>query len=296
MLVVCSCSSIEGDPNSESSSYLKVKDLSFVGEFHNALMSNANSNFNIKSNKQLDEESMVDSLLQFNVNVVNKMAIDNNEKEEITTGLKKYKNFVVSKKFETLIDGTTSTRAAATSTMNFYRENMLKKLAQDSVISLDELPDLKTAIDDLYNDGDIDDTSKDIYTKLIDLVEKSCAGLISDDELTNQVNNLITKYDKSGYTKENSVGVSTGATLSISKASLEWWHANESAMINDSKIPHFLAMDIGGAIYGAVMNAAYQGAFNKRWSWKSFGWGVASGAVSGSLGMAGRVWKYFNGH
>lgn len=298
LLLVCSCSSIEGDSSGQSSSNLKVNDLSFVGEFHNALMSNANSNFNIRSNQQLDKESIVDSILLFNTNAVNSMAIDNSEKEEINKGLKKYKNFVVSKKFETLLDGTASTRANAETNADkeINRVESLEKLAQDSVISLDKLPSLKNVIADLYNNGNIDNTSKDIYMTLIDLIEKSCAGLISDEELTNQVNSQIDKFDNSGYTKESPVGVSTGAALSISKASLEWWQSNESAILNDSKIPHVIAMDIGGAIYGAAVNAAYQAAFNRRWNWKSFGWGVASGAVSGSLGMAGRVWKWLRGY
>lgn len=293
LLFICSCQSSTGNSSDESINNLRVEDLNFVGEFHNILMSNASSNFNITSNKKLDEKSRVDSVLLFNINTVNKMALDSNEKEDINNFLKKYRNFIVSNKFETLIDGTSSTRATADS---IEKKGTFEEIVQDSVFSLDEIPSLTVTVKELFNNGNIDETSMNIYTELINLIEKSCAGLISDEELTKQVNNLIDKFNISGYNKGSYMGVSAGATLSISKASLEWWKANKSAIPNDSKIPHVIAMDIGGAIYGAALNAVYQTAFNKNWSWKSFGWSVASGAASGSLGMAGKVWKWLNGH
>lgn len=287
--VVFFLSSCQKDCYSLNSS-LKVSDFQSFGELHNMILANANENFNITDSLIQDENAKIDSLLKFNFDAIDNICLE--DKEDIKNQLKRFKNVVLCDKFETFFGNNSPTREEE----ELFEENIIfEKLANDSVITLDELPSLRTLINSLHDKGHIDDISNEIYLTLLDLVEKSCAGLITDEELENSVDLLIYRYDNSNLTKDTPLYVSTGVALAVSKSSLEWWEENPTAITAESKIPQMVAMDIGGAIFGAVTNAATQAVLNKRWSWTTFGISVACGAVSGSLGMAGKIWKWLNG-
>ena len=85
----------------------------------------------------------------------------------------------------------------------------LEKMAQDSIINIDDLPSLKELANQALSEGVLDKKCYNILFEIISLIEESDAGLISDQTLEKKINDSIDKFDKCKYSKDSPVGVNT---------------------------------------------------------------------------------------
>lgn len=284
--LLCSCQTTE-DANVPT---LKVSDLEFVGKMHNDFMTNIKDNFNLEShNIQLSKKECIDSILAFNLKYLEAQPFEKEIKQMAKQDFIKFKNLVDNENFEKSISKIES-RNSNTS------KQTIEEIAQDSIIYLDDLPTLKSLINQAYFQGIFDKDSYNIYSEIISLIEESNAGLISDKTLENKIEDIENKFDKLEYNKESPVGVNTASVISVSKASLKWWNENPDAFLAEDKLPHVVAADIAGALVGGISNLTSQLYGGKGRPYKfQFDTLIIScgvGAIAGSCGLAGRVIKH----
>lgn len=280
-----SCQTIE-DANS---SVLKVSDLEYVGCMHNDFMNNINKSFININDNEMSKEKCIDFVLDCNLEYLKQKNFINSERQSIAQDFIKYKNFVNVNQFRNNINKKESRSLNST-------DYNLEKMAQDSIINIDDLPSLKELANQALSEGVLDKKCYNILFEIISLIEESDAGLISDQTLEKKINDSIDKFDKCKYSKDSPVGVNTACILAVSNSSVQWWKENPNAMIVEEKIPAVVVTDIAGAIVGGLSNMAGQVYLAKGKSFKfnfnSCIYSIGAGAITGSCGLVGKLGRY----
>lgn len=167
-----SCQTIE-DANS---SVLKVSDLEYVGCMHNDFMNNINKSFININDNEMSKEKCIDFVLDCNLEYLKQKNFIDSERQSIAQDFIKYKNFVNVNQFRNNINKKESRSLNST-------DYNLEKMAQDSIINIDDLPSLKELANQALSEGVLDKKCYNILFEIISLIEESDAGLISDQTL-----------------------------------------------------------------------------------------------------------------
>lgn len=178
--------------------------------------------------------------------------------------------------------------------------------------------DVRALIQDAYDTGSIDSFEFQSFTKLIDYVLANADGSLSNTDFELKVNNLINqwevKYADVDFTqleipsttgdltivdspsisfKDAPKGALGGVVLNVSKSSLDYWE-EEQLMVQSRAVPPFVGADIAGAVIGACSSGIGSYVVSGSVNWKGVAWGAASGAVTGSTGIVGKVGKWIS--
>lgn len=133
-------------------------------------------------------------------------------------------------------------------------------------------------------------------------------GKLSNFEFESKVGELINQWDKKysdvdfsqlEITEENATsslkfnaapkGALGGVVLSVSQSSLQYW---DSTNKQTRAVPAFVGADIAGAVWGVCLGCVGAKVTGGNITWKSVAWSAASGAVTGSTGIVGKVGKW----
>lgn len=150
-------------------------------------------------------------------------------------------------------------------------------------------------IKELREEGVLSEFSEAVLLELTNSLKSNYEKTISDADMKQVVVNLIERFDSHGFSKDSYEGEMLGTILAISIASLECWENNPELMPSDTKIAHWVAMDISGVAIGAVSGAVGGLITQGEVSAKGVAYGAVAGAVTGSTGIVGKGAKWIQG-
>lgn len=251
LFVFCSCSQQE-NLNNEYVKSLKVSDFTYIGELHNLILDNSESNFMSDStlvNSLQTKEDAIDYIIQFNKGYIeNTSLLSEAEKNKTSSILPYYKNLL---KVDLVINSMAkiqdSTRSGGESDddIDYYKDELTESDIENCAQYLNEA----------YSDGLFPDGAYVILNELLNLIHLNYLGLISDAYFEESIDNLILQAEEIEYEEEEVMVESVGPVLSIAKYSMDWWENNPQAMISTGKIAPWVALDTLGAVEGIVSYA-----------------------------------------
>ena len=247
--LIASCSSnIMDNTNTEDMSSAKISDYNYLGDIHNLFMSNIQEHLTTDQKIESVDEG-IDYILDFNTRLVAKIDIDKYgiDKRDFIKGLSYYKNLVNAVHFENALVEQNDTRANL-SNKSVLTLNDFETLANDSVLDVSDLPNVKSLVNFVKDNDLITTETYNYLQELLSLIDKSVAGLISDEKFEQELDQMIAKIDNAKYQKECPTINTVGPVFALSKSSLQWWEENPQAIPVEGKIPHVVAMDAAGAI------------------------------------------------
>lgn len=275
--------------------------FAIYGEVHNALLQHMSTNFSEPQQTPMSKNEAVDYVLAIQREGINQLSITESEKAILSEGLESYKRYYVT-------------------------SDLMKTVQPDlSRASLDDdddedltTEDVRALIQEAYDTGSIDSFEYQSFMKLIDYVLANADGSLSNTDFEVKVNNLINqwevKYADVDFTqleiprtvdnltvvegssiafKDAPKGALGGVVLNVSKSSLDYWEG-EQLMVQSRAVPAFVGADIAGAVIGACSSGIGSYVTSGSVNWKGVAWGAASGAVTGSTGVVGKVGKWIS--
>ncbi len=287
---VCGCNNSDVIENSVSKRTLKVSDMNHVGEFHNEMMSYAVNKISLDEFTVSKFETAED-LENYVVDCWNKKLVKEVTSAEdiecLKVNMNKFKSFLQGEKFLDRCVRNMGTRAS--------NEVDLSYMAQVEEIEIITLPSLEGMVSDIKTQGICSSIKCDFFDKIVDLVSDSYNGTVSGDIYNERLNSIVEDFDNANFSPDDSEAQMIASVLSVGTYSSEWWSENSEEIpveiLETGKMPHVLAADLAGALIGGVVNLGGQAftSTSNRFNWKSFGWGVACGAITGSTGLLGRI-------
>lgn len=273
--------------------------FAIYGEVHNAMLRQAKTEFNAPSVSPKTKEEALNYVLSIQQEAVSKLDLSYSDKVALSNGLEEYKEYY-------------STKAVLNTVMPSRSTS-----EDDEDITTAEIKEL---IDSAYKEGCIDEFEYDSFVKLIDYVVANAEGSLSNDEFELKVNILISKwkqmYSNVDFSQLNlprqSVGdvekveISSpeldkipsgslsGVVLSVSGSSLDYWNNEEASLEDGRALPVFVGANIAGAVIGACSSGLGSYFMSGKVDWRSVGWSAASGAITGSTGVVGKIGRWLS--
>lgn len=263
--------STDDDPNKAESDKLSFESFKKYGDYHNLFLSNFRDNFmSTPDIKQLGEG--IDYINSFNKEFVNQLDLSRLEKEVLKSSLDRTKHFVNP---PALFDACYSEPAK----------------------SPDGSPagNLFTNIESSLVKGYIDQFEYQKLTLIGEKIKDNYYGIINDAELESIVMQVRSEWIEQGYSETSKYGRTLAIALSISISSMDWWKENQDAIHSDgsdAKVAAWVAADIVGACYGAVVSGIGSYATQGEVNWGAVGISAVGGAVAGSTGGIGKAAKF----
>lgn len=275
-------SSCESQVNDISDGKMKVSDFDYVGELHNKAMTYTMVNIdNISFEKEHDNVAKAKKILSLDkeglqVELVKHNCIDNPEK---------YASFMLADDFGKYLLSTVNT----TRTVDMDLDDIIKN---DS-LNLESAPSLYQMLYAGQEQGVYSAKTVSFIQRIVKLLQASLEGMISDDNFLNEINVISDEFDKTGYDKDSAEGAAVASMLSVAKSSYQWWSDNPNYIDSEcqGKLPHIVAMDLGGACAGVLLHSVQH--WNDRLTWGGVGNAALWGAISGSTGLGGRIARLF---
>ncbi len=265
MFLACST---DNEPIKPTADKLRLESFQKYGEYHNLFLTNFNNNFEANAKvKYLDEG--IEYISSFNKDFVEELNLPPSEKEVFIKSLDKAKRFV--------------------NPTELY-EACYSESAKSSKGNLDG--DLFRNIESSLENDYIDQFE---YQKLLLIGEKvneNYYGTLSDVELEVILLQVRNDWIKQGYYENSKYGRTLAMAISISLSSINWWKDNQDALFDtgsDAKIAAWVAADIIGACYGAVVSGIGSYATQGEVNWGAVGISAVGGAVAGSTGGIGKA-------
>lgn len=263
--------STDNDPNNSDSEKLSFESFEKYGDYHNLFLSNFKCNFITTPDiKHLGEG--IDYINSFNKEFVNELNLSLPEKEVLKSSLDRAKRFVNPRE---LFDAC-------------YSEPAKSPGSSPS-------GNLFTNIKSSLMKGYIDQFEYQKLTLIGEKIKDNYYGIINDDELDSIVMQVRNEWIEQGYYETSRYGRTLAIALSISISSMDWWKDNQEAMLSDgsdAKVAAWVAADIVGACYGAVVSGIGSYATQGEVNWGAVGISAVGGAVAGSTGGIGKAAKF----
>lgn len=255
----------------------KTKSVSIYkkyGELHNAFLSDVKDNFLIDSYSK-GRNNKITKLVIFQKKSADKFLFAEGDKNLIKSNLEEYKKYYFK---EDLINDFKGCILA-----NMKNTNRFLKSSNLLLLPSYEQEALYNLCESSYN---------------------TCQGVISIAEFQSTVAQIAASYDE--YFSETSVtedaGTLLGICLAITQCSIEWWQQNPDADIysqlektNRTMLAPWVAADAIGALGAGVTSYLTQKARTGQVNWNAVGGAAVSGAVAGSTGIVGKVFKWLSG-
>lgn len=163
-------------------------------------------------------------------------------------------------------------------------DSIFERLLNDTTISIEDLPNLSQMVDYAYRKQLLPDTAYVIINELTEILKQCEQGNLSDKQFEQKLDNLIAKFDMSGFNKESASGKSTAAILAITDASYKWWKENPEAR---AEVTRSVASTIGGYVLTDASGAIWSVLCSNK---NNLNWGtIVKGAAGASLGMVGKI-------
>ena len=299
VFLLIGCTSVE-DGGARKNLSLKrqgIEAFNAFGESHNMLLSHVETYFT----EPAHEPANIDEALAY-VASVQKGGIDNLPFSDYDKDLI-YQNIVNNKQY-------------------YITDNVLKTVVVDTATVVEngaETVRLDSLVGQALSIDIIDDFEYELLSELVSLIKLNAKGEISSKELEKEVNDLISEWDteyaatnfagldltvgsgiqvlpypKDIYMKDVPKGAVSGLILNISKNSLEYWNTPGNIPVQSRAIPVFVAADISGALFGAVLSGVSTHLLSGEINWRAVGLGALGGAVTSSTGITGRLTKFIS--
>ena len=270
-ITIFACSNEEETATKEESKFIKVDDMAFVGELHNAVMSGVLREDSIRHFINLSEgrENAIENLRKLTEEQLKKFSGESHE-------LKKYKHIFEPEKVCKSLFQATRTRGRHDLVLKEI-ENLSKK----ETLDLEDFPNIYDIVDAFNEEGIISDKGYRFYIDILTLTEDGLNERINYDEMSAQIQHLKRAFNDGNFSIESIDGGALASTLSVAESSLEWWEENHDS-IPIQNLPPWVAADITGGAIGLVFYCFEN--WNERVVLKKLGLKVADGAVSFSIG------------
>lgn len=289
---------LETPPTEKKSNF---ETFAIYGEIHNALLQHMSTNFSEPQLAPTTKDEAIGYILALQREGISQLSISESEKAILSNGLESYKRYYVTSDLMNTIQ-TNQSRAS-------FDEDDDEDLTTE---------DVRNLIQEAYNIGSIDSFEYQSFMKLIDYVLANADGSLSNSDFELKVNDLINlweiKYANVDFTqleipctndnllltdslsiafRDVPKGALGGVVLNVSKSSLDYWDG-EQLMVQSRAVPVFVGADIAGAVIGACTSGLGSYVTSGSVNWKSVAWSAASGAVTGSTGIVGKVGKWIS--
>lgn len=134
-------------------------------------------------------------------------------------------------------------------------------------------------------------------TKLREIGDKlllNAEGLLSSEDLKLYLLEVAEEWQNQKYNSNSETGQVLGMILAVSLASLDYWSNNPELMAQTRVLPVWVGCDIAGAAIGGLVNIGLACYNDREIDWASVGDSVVVGAVTGSLGLVGKIGKWIS--
>lgn len=270
--ISCNHENLENETSSTKKT-LNVKDFEYLGEAHNAFLTNAY--FNIEVDQTIEKlHSKIIYINQFNIDYIEETKLSFEEKKELKAGLIKNKLLIGER---------------------YLVEKIKKQDVYDEELTISETIDFLTSKNLISNEA------HNILSKFSTHLTDNYNGKLSNEDLKLNVKALINDFNSSNFSHESD-GQLVGSILAISLSSISWWEGNLYALDGLSargekspkltSIAPWLAADLVGALWGGATGAIASYTGTGEVNWTATGIGALSGAVSGSTGAIGKIAKW----
>ena len=239
---------------------MRINSYEYFGKGHNLFLTNVDKNFESDFNiTKLDDA--IEFVNKFNTSFALTLGIKDKEELKIfINSLNDYKRFV-------------------------RTDILFKELFEDGLCF--------SRIKEALSIKVIDQFEFDKLNILVQATYDNYKGKVSNSEIEKMILSIQGELDRKCSKLGSEYGQILGITLSISRASIEWW--NNKNGNGNAKIPAVVGADIAGAIIGAVSSGVGSCTTGGSVNWKSVAWGACAGAVMGSTGIVGKVGKWLSG-
>ncbi|PKL82189.1 MAG: hypothetical protein CVV24_11420 [Ignavibacteriae bacterium HGW-Ignavibacteriae-3] len=254
--------------------YKNIAAYKKYGELHNTFLTDVKNNF-VVDNSTKGKSNKLTKLVNFQKKSADKYLFSEYDKNLIKSNLEDYKKYYLK---EDLI--------------NDFKENILDKMKNKNWL----LKSSNLLLLPAYEQEAINNLCESSYN--------ACQGIISISEFQATVAQMTESYDE--YYSETSVtedaGTLLGICLAITQSSIDWWQQNPDADIydqlvktNKTALAPWVAADALGALCGGISSYVTQRARTGGVSWTAVGGAAVAGAVAGSTGVVGKVFKWLGG-
>lgn len=134
----------------------------------------------------------------------------------------------------------------------------------------------------------ITESDKLLIMNLLDVCHKQYLGKLSIDDYSHCVKHLENEWYR--HFNEKTVSEYSGIVLNIASYSAQWWLDNPE----ETKLAPWVASDAVGAAWGATVAGVTSYCQSGKVDWLGVGVAAASGAVTGSTGVVGKVGKWIS--
>lgn len=267
--IIMSCNKQE---ELEAKTRMLVSDFAKTGEIHNAFLTNVKDNFEaVKGLK--DESDRIEVINNFNKDFISTLELSSAEKQGLKQSLEENKSLVVTSNL----------------TEKCFSSNNLKSGGDNNLFGL---------LEQLKIDNQINGNTYRILNRLSVDLKLNYENSLSDAELKQSIQGLITEFNDLGYDISSGEGEMVATILSVSIASIEWWEQNPDAFADNQKrvkaLPVWAAADVVGGVLGAGVSATAQYGVKGKVNWKVVGISAVAGAVAGSTGIVGKAAKFIS--
>ena len=260
---------------------LRVSDFQQYGELHNAIMDKVNNDFVVSFDTSISANAYMDSLCEFNTKYVCGLNTCEYDEEYLLRQFRKYKNLLNAEQFSASVITPNLTR----SDKKKVTIEELDSIFSSDVIDIESLPSLDEMADVIYEGQLISHDGYLLLKDLITSINDVYLGLSSDAVFEERIEEFVHRYDMLVYDTVSIEGKNLGATLAVTKSSLEWWKNHPEAYDSEVKaVQAVVVNDVSGAIvtvFGSFLTGG-------KASWKS----VVLGAATGSVGAVSKVAKF----
>lgn len=239
-----------------------LENYKFFGEAHNAFLQATVDNYENETRVIGDGDAQpnYDALHNFQLQYAMSIDMEEEYRPILCEGLNQFKAYYDSEKL--------------------YQEYFVKKNGVYPIVT--ELQELKT-------DGTIDNFEYTHLKQLCEVIAQYKKGTVSLTFLKNSIDEISGQWSEYYGPLNYEAGQTSAYILSIAASSVEWWSEQEV----QTRVPAWLAVDVGGAIVAATFEGMTQYALYKRIKdWKALGFKTLSGAVIASTGMAGQIGRW----
>jgi hypothetical protein len=236
----------------------------WYGRLHNSFLDSADERFSPETKSRTDDSIESDSLTleelkEFQLEQARNCGLPSEEAEILVTALEEKESYYVAE--------------------NLWNDIFPNNSMSSMLVRLRQLQTAKY----------IDNTERTILRDLLTAIHQNKNDQISNYDFALKVNELSHVWSNYSRLNGEDWGVMTGVILAISKSSAEWW---DNYLYDSRSASAIISLDVGGAITGAVLNAAIQYYQNKRVNMKTVGLHALAGAITGSTGIAGKVGRW----
>lgn len=283
-----SCSQVETSMHPLQEEKTQIEKFYKLGEVHNFLLQNMKENYNYDNSlASLSKDEKIAHVLNFNIDYLDNVEIDTSYKSELKSKMSFYRYLLDATMFSPFQRVNSNSRGSVEISDSLV-------LDKDTVLNVGDINNLIGNLAYAHEKGMIPEYAFNVISEIIELLEKSNAGLVSDALLERKIDEIINDVNDMNI-KEGDLSLSYIApVLVIARYSFDWWKDNPDAMADDDgKVAPFVYADAAGAIEGVVGYALTTS--SKDVTWSGAGCSALAGGALSSIGIGGRVVKFLRG-